>query len=82
MLGRVIVSMQFLNYGAIPIGALLGGALSTLLGVRTTIWITASAFALSSLILVLSPIRRHRQLPSAPADQLPSSLPVQAEPVS
>lgn len=28
LLGRVIVGMQFLNYGTIPLGALLGGALS------------------------------------------------------
>ena len=82
ILGRVVVSMQFLNYGAIPIGALLGGAMSTVFGVRPTIWVTASAFVLSGLILVLSPIRRHRDLPAAPADQLPSALPVWADSAS
>ncbi|MER6345318.1 MFS transporter [Streptomyces sp. NPDC001595] len=82
MLGRVVVSMQFLNYGAIPVGAVLGGVMSTAFGLRATVWVTASAFALTSLILVFSPIRRHRDLPTAPADQLPSALPVRTDPVS
>ncbi|MFE9068509.1 MFS transporter [Streptomyces violaceusniger] len=82
MLGRVVVSMQFLNYGAIPVGALLGGAMSTAFGLRTTVWVTAGAFALTSLILVFSPIRRNRDLPTASADQLPSAVPVRSDPVS
>jgi MFS family permease len=72
MLGRVTVSMQFLNYGAIPIGAMLGGGLSTVIGVRSTIWVMTSAFALSGLILLISPIRHHRDLPAAPSSA-PSS---------
>jgi MFS family permease len=36
LLGRVTVSMQLLNYGTIPVGALLGGALAATIGVRPT----------------------------------------------
>ena len=34
LLGRLTASTAFLNYGTIPLGALLGGALGTALGVR------------------------------------------------
>ena len=39
MLGRVTASMRFLGFGAIPLGALLAGALGTALTVRTALWI-------------------------------------------
>ena len=63
LLGRVVVTMQFLNYGTIPLGALLAATL----GLRPTLWITASGLVLASLILLTGPIRRHRDLPIQPA---------------
>ncbi|MFF7976499.1 MFS transporter [Streptomyces sp. NPDC007905] len=69
ILGRVVVSMQFLNYGAIPVGALLGGVLSSALGLRATVWAMTSAFVLTTSMLLFSPIRRHRNLPTAPPEQ-------------
>lgn len=65
--GRVTVTMQFLNYGAIPIGALLAGALATAIGVRETVWITIGTTALSALILLIGPIRKNRDLPDRPS---------------
>jgi MFS family permease len=70
LLGRVVVTMQFLNFGAIPLGALLGGVLGTALGLRPTLWIMTSAVVLSSLILLCGPIRRHRDLPAAAPDHV------------
>jgi len=67
LLGRVVVTMQFLNYGTIPLGALLAGVLAATLGLRPTLWITASGLVLASLILLTGPIRRHRDLPIHPA---------------
>ncbi|MGW0432752.1 MFS transporter [Micromonospora sp. NPDC003197] len=67
MLGRVTVSMNLLNYGTIPVGALLAGALGTALGVHTTMWIMMGGLALTGLILLVGPIRRDRDLPSRPA---------------
>lgn len=64
--GRVSASMQFLMYGAIPLGALLGGVLSALVGIRSTIWLTMGTFALSGLILLASPLRVQRDLPGSP----------------
>ncbi len=65
LLGRVLTSMQFVNFGAIPVGAVLGGATAGLLGVRAAIMLMALGYAASGLILVLGPLRGHRDLPEA-----------------
>jgi MFS family permease len=66
LLGRVTTGMRFLNYGSIPLGALLAGVLSHALGVRPTLWIMTVAVVLASFLLLLGPIRHHRDLPAAP----------------
>jgi MFS family permease len=63
LLGRVITGMQFINYGTIPLGALLSGLLSTVVGLRPTVWIMTAAFVLSTGILLTGPIRGRRDLP-------------------
>jgi predicted MFS family arabinose efflux permease len=65
-LGRVVACARFVNYGAIPLGALVGGALGTVLGIRETVWIAAAAGALSVTILLPGPLRRRRDLPARP----------------
>ena len=67
ILGRVIVGMQFLNYGAIPLGALLAGALGTTIGLRHAMWIMLGGLVLATLVLLTGPVRRRRDLPSSPA---------------
>jgi predicted MFS family arabinose efflux permease len=69
LLGRVTVSMQLLNYGTIPLGALLGGALGTALGVRPAMWIIMSGLALTGLILLIGRLHQHRDLPDQPTAQ-------------
>ncbi|HCT78174.1 MAG TPA: MFS transporter [Micromonosporaceae bacterium] len=66
LLGRVTVSMHFLNFGTIPLGGLLGGALGQAIGIRPTMWVMTAAVAAAPLILLIGPIRRHRDLPSGP----------------
>jgi hypothetical protein len=63
MLGRVTASMRFLGYGAVPLGALLAGALGTALGVRDALWVVQVAFAASGLLLMTRDIRTVRNLP-------------------
>ncbi|MCB5909938.1 MFS transporter [Streptomyces pinistramenti] len=63
LLGRLTACAAFLNYGTLPLGALLGGALGSLLGVRTAMWITTAGVPLAGLILLCSPVRRVRDLP-------------------
>ena len=63
MLGRVTASMRFLGYGAVPLGALLAGALGTALGVRDALWVVQAAFAASGLLLLTRDMRTVRNLP-------------------
>ncbi len=67
MLGRVSVSMQFLNFGTIPLGAVLAGLLGDAFGIRPTMWMMTVGVALAPLILLIGPMRKHRDLPSPPA---------------
>jgi MFS family permease len=62
--GRANATMQFLIWGAMPLGGVLGGAVATLAGFRAALWLNGVAIALSALILLASPLRRMRELPS------------------
>jgi len=73
MLGRVVAGMRFLAFGAIPVGALLAGALGTALGVRDALWVSLSAYALTGAVLCVPSIQAARDLPSGGA------VPVEAE---
>ncbi|MET8543584.1 MFS transporter [Kitasatospora sp. NPDC004799] len=64
VLGRLVASSAFLNYGTMPLGALLGGALGTWLGLRPALWILTAGVPAAALFLFCSPIRRHRDLPT------------------
>ncbi|WP_326694927.1 MFS transporter [Streptomyces sp. NBC_01766] len=77
MLGRISASASFLNYGTIPLGAVLGGALGEALGTRTALWITIAGIPAAAMLLWFSPIRRHRDLPTAPAATGAASRPEQ-----
>lgn len=67
LLGRVTVSMHLLNYGTIPLAAVLAGAIGARYGVQTAIVVMTAWLALTPLILLVGPIRRRRDLPAAPA---------------
>jgi len=58
-------AFRFINYGVRPIGALLGGALGTALGVRAAIFVTTILATSGVLFLVGSPVLRLRDLPEA-----------------
>lgn len=61
--GRVTASHRFLVYGAMPIGALLGGVLGDAIGLRTAILIGAVGVVASPLWSVFSPLLRLREAP-------------------
>ncbi|WP_329025860.1 MFS transporter [Streptomyces sp. NBC_00690] len=63
LLGRVNASVRFITWGVMPVGGLLGGVLGNWIGVRATLWVTCSALALTSLPLLLSPLRTLREFP-------------------
>ena len=64
MLGRVVAGMRFLAFGAIPVGALLAGALGTVLGVRDALWVFLSVNALTGVLLCMPSVQATRDLPS------------------
>jgi MFS family permease len=65
---RAVGAFRFVNYGIRPIGALLGGALGTLIGVREALFVTSVAAALGILWLIRSRVLRLRDLPEAAPD--------------
>ncbi len=62
LLGRINASARVLIAGVMPLGNLLGGALGQALGAGNTMWISGTGAALSSLWILLSPIRHLRKL--------------------
>jgi MFS family permease len=66
LLGRMTATMRFLTVAAAPLGALVGGVLATVIGLRgTLLTVAALGVALSAAAVLWSPVRRHRVLPTA-----------------
>lgn len=59
---RVTGAHRTINYGIRPIGAVIGGALGTALGVRETLWIATIGALAGVLWLFASPIPRMKRL--------------------
>jgi predicted MFS family arabinose efflux permease len=62
---RMVGSSRFVNYGMRPIGALVGGALGTAVGLETTIWVGVLGALLGVGWLAFSPIPRLREVAEA-----------------
>jgi len=62
---RMSGAFQAVNYGTRPLGALAGGFLGTVLGMRPTLWIAAIGGMAGFAVLLPSPLPRFR-LPSRP----------------
>ncbi|MEV6974100.1 MFS transporter [Kitasatospora sp. NPDC093806] len=75
LLGRLSASAAVLNYGTIPLGALLAGLLGTALGLRPAMWLTTAGVPLAALVLLFSPVGRTRDLPTTPSPAEPHPTP-------
>jgi MFS family permease len=69
LLGRMNASYRTVSYGAIPIGALLGGAIAQVFGLREALLVAGAGLLLAPLIVVFSPLPRIRELPRSVAAQ-------------
>lgn len=65
LLGRAQATYRMLTYGAIPVGAILGGALVDALGARGALLLCTGGIALAPIWIVLSPLPRLRTLADA-----------------
>jgi len=72
MRARVAGAFQAINYGTRPAGALLGGWLGTMLGLRPALWIAVVGGVIGSLLLFPSPLPRFR-MPAAAAVRAPAT---------
>ncbi len=64
MLGAVTGAMRFILMGPCPLGALLGGALGTWLGVLHALWIMLGTVAMSGMCLLTRAFTACRDLPA------------------
>lgn len=65
LMGRVNATVQTAIYGVRPVGALAGGLVAAQAGLQSALILIAVAFALSTLVIVLSPLARLRTMPAA-----------------
>ncbi|GIH16874.1 MFS transporter [Rugosimonospora africana] len=64
LLGRTTATARLVSYGSIPLGALTGALLGQVFEPREVIIIAAIATTLSILVLLIGPLRRHRDFPN------------------
>ena len=64
MLGRMNATMRLIVWGTIPIGALIGGILGSLLGLYPALWLSAVGTSIAFLPVLLSPVRSLREIPA------------------
>jgi len=62
LLGRVGATMEFMVWGVMPVGSLLGGVLATVAGTRETLLWSGALACVAVVWLVASPLRRTRAL--------------------
>jgi MFS family permease len=67
LLGRMNASYRTVSFGAIPVGAFLGGALAEAAGLRAALLAGALGLLVSPLLILLSPVRNVKELPRTPA---------------
>lgn len=51
-----------------PLGALFGGLLGSMVGIREALLVTAVGFCLTALWIAISPVRKLRTMPEPPGD--------------
>jgi predicted MFS family arabinose efflux permease len=66
VMGRVAATSQLINFGTMPIAALVAGVLATQVGTRTTILVMTAVNALACLSILATRIGRTREFPLSP----------------
>jgi predicted MFS family arabinose efflux permease len=61
-LGRAAATINVINDGPMPLGALVAGLLTQVMSLDAVLWIAVAGYALSPLAALLSPVRRLRSV--------------------
>jgi MFS family permease len=69
--GRMNATMRTIGWGTVPVGALTGGLLGSVVGVVPTLWICGVGVGLAVVPLLAGPIRHIRVLPDASGAGVP-----------
>nr|WP_275409200.1 MFS transporter [Streptomyces sp. SID12501] len=69
LLGRVNAGCRFIAWGPLPLGALIGGYLGDVIGLRPTLYVTAFGFLFALLWVVFSPVARLKDFPAGPPQE-------------
>jgi len=65
LLGRMSATVRFVQWGSMPVAALLGGALGGLFGASAVLWIGTAGMTAAFLPALLSPLRATYRLPES-----------------
>lgn len=79
LLGRMNAGYRFISWGMLPLGALFGGWLGGVIGLRPTLYTTGYLFLLAPVVVLLSPVRRLKDFPAQIEERRADSIPVPAE---
>jgi predicted MFS family arabinose efflux permease len=63
-MGRVTAANSVVTQGATPLGALIGGAVADSFSATTALWVGVAEMSVPIVLLLTSPLRRHRTLPT------------------
>src|SRR5215213_3808197 len=66
--GRATASRRLVNFGAVPLGSLVGGGLGATIGLRETLWIGAVGATVAFVPMLFAPIRDIRDIPDEPTE--------------
>lgn len=67
LLPRVMATVRFISWGAVPLGALGSGAAASWLGPRTALWLTCTVVLFAPAAVWTSAVRTQRELADTPA---------------
>jgi MFS family permease len=65
LLSRVMATVRFVSWGALPLGAALSGLLASAAGLRIALWATCAGALVAPLMLLLTSVRHRRDLSAA-----------------
>jgi MFS family permease len=74
LLSRVMATVRFVSWGAIPVGGLVAGVLAGMFGARATLFAFAAAAVCAPVVWLLSPVRGLRDLAEATTDRTEAAV--------